>query len=324
MGFFADRLNLTIDLYKKNTTDLLLDTPVPLYAGGGIIRKNIGEVENKGIDITLGATVIDNDNFNWDATFTLSNLSNKVVDLGGEEFIQGTFQSIDGQSRKYDRVMLNESMGQLWGAVFLGTWKQSEESEAASFGQAPGDAKYLRDEEGTIVEDVVGNGMPNTTWGFNNTFYFGNFDANLFFTGMHGYQIYNVARGVIVGATGNQRSFMHPEQLNQWTSGNETDVPAGGVNIGGSSRYIENGDFVRLSNLSLGYTFKFNKGIETLNLYVSGQNLWLISDYSGYDPEAQSYNFGNDGSGSQDTAQGIDTGAYPIPRTFIFGVKLGL
>ncbi len=326
VAFLNGRINLSVDAYQKNTTDLLLDDPVIPSNGGNVtISKNIGEVENKGIDVSISADAISTDNFNWNTNFNLSHSQNEVIDLGGRDEIQGTFGSIDGQERTWNIIQVGQPLGQFNGTTFLGTWKTSEATEAAVFGRIPGDAKYLRDENGDIVFGAIGNGTPTLTWGFNNTITYKNWDLNVFFQGVHDFDILNAVQGVIVGNTGNQRSFLAPEQLNQWTPQNETDIPAGGPNEAGSTRYVEKGDFIRLSNLTLGYTIKDIKNLNAnVKLYVTGQNLFLITDYSGYDPELTSIPADdNAGNKSVDVAAGINAGAYPNPRSFIFGVKVG-
>ncbi|MEO9892707.1 TonB-dependent receptor [Aurantibacter sp.] len=324
-GFWDNRINLSLDGYKKNTTDLLLAVPIPatLVGPGKTQIRNVGEVENRGIDITLSAAIAQTDNFSWDSNVSLSLVKNEVLSLYDDlDEIQGTFGSIDGQGRVWNVIQVGEPLGQLQGATFLGTWKSSEAAEAAEYGLEPGDAKYLRDEDGNRVIGAIGNGTPTTLWGWNNTFAYKNWDMNIFFQGVHGFDMLNALRGTIVGATGNQRSFMHPEQLNQWTPQNETDIPAGGENDYGSSRYIEKGGFVRLSNFNLGYTFRDVKGFESVKIYVGGQNLLLITDYSGYDPELTSRPADN--SGNTDVAPGIDIGTYPNPRVGHIGVKFQL
>lgn len=323
IGLFSGRASLSIDGYTKNTTDLLLNVPVPNTLGGGFITQNIGEVENNGIDVALSGTIIQKEDFNWQSNFNFSYSKNKVVDLGGVDEIQGSFESVDGRQRTWNRIQVGEPLGQFWGATFLGTWKTSEAAEAAAVGLMPGDAKYATDDDGNLTFGVIGNGTPTTFWGFNNTLTYKNWDLNVFFQGVHGFDVLNAVQGIIVGNTGNQRSFLATEQLNQWTPTNETNIPAGGENEIGSTRYVEKGDFIRLSNLSLGYTFnELVEGINYIKVYASGQNLFLITDYSGYDPEHTSRPANN--AGNVDVAAGINVGAYPNPRTFALGVKIGL
>ncbi|TGV04376.1 SusC/RagA family TonB-linked outer membrane protein [Flavivirga rizhaonensis] len=334
LAFFSGRANLSVDYFNKNTTDLLLKVPVPDTNGGGTILKNIGEVENKGLDIALSGSIIENDNFNWNSTLSISHVKNKVLDLGGEQSIEGGFNSTDGQSRIWNVVEIGKPLGQFQGYTFLGTWKTSEAAEAAVLGQIPGNAKYLRDSNGDYVVSAIGNGTPTFLWGFNNTVTYKNWDLNVFLQGVHGFDVYNTVKGAIVGGTGNHRSFLAVEQLNQWTPTNETEIPAGGQNEYGSSRYVEDGSFIRLSNLTIGYNFKDILGLNSLKVYAGGQNLFLITDYSGYDPEHTSRpsdstgnSFDNSGNPSDDganvdVAAGIDTGSYPNPRTVTLGVKI--
>lgn len=321
VGFQEGRGNFTVEFFTKNTTDLLLATPVPRTFGGGVINQNVGEVQNTGLDLALGYTIINTDKFDWDASFNSSYVRNEVTKLYNDlEEIQGLYTSPGGQSRVLNTIQLGQPLGQFQGATFLGTWKSSEAAQAAEFGRAPGDAKYLRDADGEIVFGTIGNGTPTFTWGFNNTFTYQNLSLNIFLQGVHGFDVYNIQQAMITGGAGDSRSFMASDQVDQWTPQNETDIPAT-VQFYNSSRYIEKGDFIRLANLNLAYDFQ-NLGSSnmTLQVYASGQNLFLITDYSGYDPELSSRK-GN--QGIEDVAPGINIGAYPNPRTLTFGVKLG-
>lgn len=326
LGLFNGRATLSIDGYTKTTEDLLLDVPVPDTNGGGFIRQNLGVVENKGIDIALSGTVIEGDNLTWSSTLTFSHSINEVVDLGGLDEIQGSFDSVDGKGRTWNRIQVGEPIGQFWGATFLGTWKSTDNIPLNSAGNpvaVPGDARYATDEDGNMSFGAIGNGTPTTFWGFNNTLNYKKWDLNIFFQGVHGFDVLNAVQGVIVGNTGNQRSFLAADQVNQWTPTNETDIPAGGENEIGSTRFVEKGDFIRLNNLSLGYTLTdVGNSDATVKFYVSGQNLLLITDYSGYDPEHTSRSANN--AGNVDVAAGINAGAYPNPRTVSIGVKIGL
>lgn len=326
IGFYQGRGNLSIDGFKKLTEDLLLLTPVPGTFGGAsnfarTILDNVGEVENIGIDVSLGYDIIAKEDFNWNSNFTFSYVKNEVTKLyGGLDIIRGQYTSPGGQSRTLNFIEVGKPLGQFDGATFLGTWKTSEAAEAAQYNKFPGDPKYLRDENGEIQYGEIGNGTPNTFWGWNNTLTYKNWDFNVFLQGVHGFDVYNITQAMIDGGAGDSRSFLSTDKLNMWTPTNETDVPAT-VQFYNSSRVIEKGDFIRLSNLSIGYTFDnlpwFKNG--TIKVYGSGQNLFLITDYSGYDPELSSR---KSGQGTEDVAPGINIGAYPNPRTYTFGVKV--
>ncbi|WP_282134840.1 SusC/RagA family TonB-linked outer membrane protein [Seonamhaeicola maritimus] len=322
LGFNNGKGNFSLDVYSKKTEDLLLNTPVAGYNGGLTVFKNVGEVENKGIDIAIGYDIIQNDELTWNANFALSYVQNEVTSLfDGLQSIDGAFAAPGGQARRLNIIEVGQPIGQLNGATFLGTWKSSEASEAANFGKLPGDAKYLRDSDGNIAFGAIGNGMPTTTWGLNNTVTYKNWDLNIFLNGSHGFEIYNLTQAMIEGGAGDSRSFLSTNKLNMWTPTNESDVPDK-VQFYNSSNYIEKGDFIRLSNLNIGYTFNDFAGIEgsSLKVYASGQNLFVITDYSGYDPELSSR---RTNQGNADVAPGINVGAYPNPRTYTFGLKLG-
>lgn len=321
LGILDGRANITLEFFTKNTTDLLLATPVPATFGGGVINRNVGEVKNTGVDLTIGYNIINTDAFSWDFNLSMSYVQNEVTKLYNDlEQIQGLYQSPGGQSRVLNIIEVGQPLGQFQGATFLGTWKSSEAEQADQFGKKPGDAKYLRDSDGEIVFGTIGNGTPKFNWGFNNSISFKGFDLNIFIQGLHGFDLYNIQQAMITGGAGDSRSFMAADQVNQWTPQNETDIPAT-VQFYNSSRYIEKGDFIRLSNLNLGYNFGELPGLSKLNvkIYASGQNLFLITDYSGYDPELSSRR-GN--QGTEDVAPGINIGAYPNPRTYSLGVKL--
>ncbi|MEX0288294.1 MAG: SusC/RagA family TonB-linked outer membrane protein [Flavobacteriaceae bacterium] len=322
VGFNEGRGTFSLDGYKKLTSDLLLEVPVSGTNGGGTVFQNVGEVENFGIDIAIGYDIIQTEDLTWNANFAGSYVKNEVTQLfGGLEQIEGLVSVPGGQARRANLIELGEPLGQFNGATFLGTWKSSEAAEAANFGRVPGDAKYLRDADGEIVFGAIGNGTPTTTWGFNNTISYKNFDLNIFLNGAHGFDIYNLVQAQITGGAGDSRSFLAADQVNQWTPSNETDIPAT-VQFFNSSRYVEKGDFIRLSNLTLGYTFENLSwlGDANVKIYGGGQNLFLITDYSGYDPELSSR---RTNQGNADVAPGINVGAYPNPRTYTLGLKVG-
>ncbi len=329
IGFANGRGSLSIDGYKKTTEDLLLNATIPDYDGGELggrtIVKNVGEVENLGLDVTLGYDILDTENLNWNSNLSLSYVKNEVTKLNdGLTSIPGQFTAPGGQGNILNFIEVGQPLGQFNGATFLGTWKTTDNIPLDSEGvpvAAPGEAKYLLDENNEIVFGAIGNGTPDLTWGFNNSITYKNWDLNVFLQGVHGFDVYNIQQAAINGGAGDSRSFLAPEQVNQWTPTNETDIPAF-AHLFESSRYVEKGDFIRLSNLTIGYTLD---GIEalagaTIKLYAGGQNLFLITDYSGYDPEATSAR-GN--QGNVDSSSGINIGAYPNPRTYTLGIKVG-
>lgn len=290
---FDNRLSLSLDWYKKNTIDLLLEKPVLASNGGGTILTNIGEVENTGIDVTLSATVLEADKLTWNSDLTMSFVKNKVLDLGGPEQIvtQAPFNPAGGSSNWF-LLKVGEPLGNFYGYQYLG----ADEHGAAMYSEE---------------QSIIGNGTPNFTWGFNNTVTYKGWNLNFLFRGVHGYDVLNSTLGIIRLATGNITVPTSAEIL-------DPNSPKTGNNNINSTRNVENGSFVRLSNLSLGYTFPSLKGFaNSLKLYVSAQNVFTITDYKGYDPEVSSV-----GVSTSDVTASFDSGALPNPRTITFGINI--
>lgn len=289
-----NRLNLSIDWYKKNTVDLLLEKPVLASNGGGTILTNIGEVENTGFDVTLSAVVLNSEDFRWNSDLTMSFVNNKVLDLGGpDQIVTAAPFNPAGGSSNWFLLKVGEPLGNFYGYQYLGA-------------DANGAAQY------STEQGIIGNGTPDFSWGFNNTLNYKGWDLNFLLRGVHGYDVLNSTLGMIRQATGNITVATSAEIL-------DPASPRTGNNNINSTRNIEDGSFIRLSNLSLGYTLPGVKGFaDSIKLYVSGQNVFTITDYKGYDPEVSSV-----GVTSSDVTASFDAGALPNPRTFTFGVNIG-
>ena len=327
-GFFNGRLTFEGDYFVKNTSDLLLNEPLPEYVGGGVETKNVGSVQNKGFDITLTANLLKSAGFNWTSNFNISVVKNKVTSLGGiaTKLAYGTGVGAGQSVTNEFEVEPGYSLGSYWGLGYLGTWKPSEAAEAAKYNEKPGDSHYEDvNGDGVINGDdykIIGKGIPTTTLGWNNTFTYNKWTLNVFFQGALGVDKLDYTRAVAMSGAGDARQFILSEIKDRYIPGvNETsDIPAfssTNVNFTQSSRFIENGNYVRLKNISLSYTFPHvvnNKG--NIRVFVSGTNVFTITKYKGLDPESN-----NIGSGT-DTAQGIDYGSYPNARIYTAGVNL--
>ncbi len=296
LGFFNNRFNFAFDYYEKVTEDLLISVPLTVGSPLSIFR-NSAEVENKGFDVSLYGDIIDQENFTWTSGVTLSHVENEVVSIAdGRTFIDTASPIQNSAGVNLTRIDLGQPLGQFRGV------------------------RTIQDGEGNLTEsgiESIGNGTPTTTWGFNNTFNYKNFSLNMFWTGSHGFDVYNQVRASLEGAGTQFRNNLTnntvPVILN--SEGEEGPISLN------SERYVEKGDFARLSNLSLGYIInKPIKNVSSVKFTLSGQNLVLITDYSGYDPEVSSS--ANGVSEINDTSPGIDSGAIPNPRTITLGVKL--
>ncbi|GAB4022826.1 TonB-dependent receptor [Spirosoma koreense] len=324
-SFLNGRIRFTADAYYKNISNLLYSYQAPFYLGGGDYLRNIGSVENKGLEFSLGGTPVAAGKLRWTTNFNISFNRNKVLDLGGLDnvIVNGVGSALNNASI----LRVGRPLGEFFGYQFLGTWKTSEADQAAQFGMKPGDAKYVDvngDHTYTAADRVpIGNGTPKYSFGFINDINYGNFTLSFMFQGTHGNQIYSQTLAYLWGGLGDQRNATTTEALNIWTAQNQTDNPAfsnTSKNFNNSSRYVYNGSYTKLKNLSLTYRIPdqlLSKAkIRSLEVYVSGQNLFTITKYPGYDPEVS--------NGTNAITQGLEMGVIPNPRTYTLGLRLGL
>ncbi|MBL0740176.1 SusC/RagA family TonB-linked outer membrane protein [Chryseolinea lacunae] len=326
IDIFKGRLGVSVDYFVKNTRDLLMLRSLPGYIGGYNIQSNIGQIQNKGVEVSLRATPIQTSDFQWSSNLNLSTIKNKVVSLGGDRdtIPLGTNVLIPGQA-----------MNSLWGFRFLGTWKPDQAAQAQAFGLKPGDARYEDVNNDGIINEkdyqVIGNGTPKISLGWNNTFTYKNFSLNVFFQGFFGFDKlnYTYANGML--ASTDAKEIIFADIRNRYIPGvNETsDIPAFSAAASNSfiqsSRFVERGNFVRLKNVSLTYSLPKTvlKNVAAVRFFVSATNLFTITKYKGIDPESNSSgvsgltwdNFGTD------VQQGIDFGSYPNAKTYTAGLN---
>jgi len=339
VGVFNGRIVLTADAYYKKTTDLLLLRRVPRYTGYSQYLDNVGSTENKGLELALDTRNLSTENFSWTSSLNFSVNRNNVLKLSdGEPLLVGTPISFAGD-QNFRILQEGGSLGAFYGYKYEGVYRDQQEIEnsaVAADGTQPGDP-YLADLSGPKGKPdgkidgndrvVMGNAYPDFTFGFTNKFYYKGFDLSIFIQGSYGNDLLNMNTLRLESLRGytNQTT----DVLNRWTPENrDTNIPraarqrtsAGQIAMRSiSSRLIEDGSYIRLQNLALGYTLPVewveSIGARNLRLYVSGQNLITLTNYSGYDPEVSTYgNLGN---------VGADYGTYPKARTFLIGLKLG-
>jgi TonB-linked SusC/RagA family outer membrane protein len=332
LGMFNDRLNFNFDAYRKRSNDLLLSVPLAPSTGAGTldIIQNVGSVENKGLEFALNTVNVEGQNggFSWNTNLNLSMNRNKVLDLG---------TLFNDQNQQVDRTIINSSsitqtgqpLGVFYGHQVQGIFQSADEIRTAATqpgNPQPGDIRFVDvNGDGQINNDdrkVIGNPNPKAQGGVTNTFSFKGLDLSVFFQGSFGNDIYNANRQALESLTGpvNQLTTV----LDRWTPTNtNTSIPRAVFNDPNnngrfSSRWIEDGSYVRLKNVTLGYnlpTALINKAhIGSLRVYVSGQNLITWTDYSGYDPEVSADPFSS-------TSAGRDFGVYPQSRTYTVGLN---
>jgi TonB-linked SusC/RagA family outer membrane protein len=327
INLFNYAIGFSFDYYKKNTTDLLLDTQLPPFVGPTNKFVNAGEVQNKGFEITLDSRILQNENWSINSTLSLTSNRNKVLSLNddipflvvGDVIRNNTFPV------NPTRVEVGLPISSFRGYIFEGVYQLGEESEAAKFNKAPGDAKY-RDVNGDGVistDDIttIGDGNPDLIWGWNWDLGYKNWNLNFILTGSQGNDIFNLQRGRLMALGAQQFHAVHGDYTNRWTPDNPSNIPSGrdGTEIL-SSQFIEDGSFITMKNLALGYNLEssvLNKaGISSIRFYSSVENLFILTDYTGFDPEATA------SVSNADADVGIDYNTYPINRSVTFGMNI--
>jgi len=333
IGFDAtvldQRLSLTFDLYHKKTEDMLVPMAVPIITGYSDVYVpfiNAGEIVNKGVELTVTSHNLKG-SFNWDTDFNISINRNEVVSLN--DTIPLPRGSV-GFNQNLARIEPGYPVDAFYGFVGDGIFQSQEEVEAHAL-QVPGEDPYSRTSAGDIrymdlnsdgiIDDedrtYIGNPNPDFIFSLNNRFSYGGFDLNIFLQGVVGNDIYNANRiwneGMAVAY--NQTT----ETLDRWTSpGSETTVPRAvfndpNKNTRPSNRFIEDGSYLRIKNVILGYTLPESMmariGIASARIYISGANLWTLTNYKGFDPEVG--------------VSGIDLSTYPVTRTISIGANIG-
>ncbi|HTF19379.1 MAG TPA: SusC/RagA family TonB-linked outer membrane protein, partial [Chryseolinea sp.] len=323
------RVSLSVDYFKKTTDDLHLLRPLPGYAGGYSIQSNIGSNENTGWEFALSAVPLQVGQFQWRTTFNVSLLKNEITNLGTDRdtIPMSQFQNV---------LITGQSMSAIWGYKFLGTYKPADAAEAEAYGRTPGDARYEDTNGDGVISaadyQIIGTGVPKTSLGFNNTFTYKNLSLNIFFQGLFGFdkQNYSYAYGMI-GST-DAKEIIFEDIKGRYIPGtNETsEIPKfGGHPLNSearSSRFVEQGDFLRLKNVSLAYTVPRTKlqNIADIRIFVSGTNLLTFSSYKGIDPESNSNSVSGltwDNIGT-DAQVGLDYGSYPNSKTYTMGFNV--
>ncbi|MEG2061537.1 MAG: TonB-dependent receptor [Alistipes sp.] len=336
------RVDLTVDLYHKRTEDLLYYQQKATSTGLSQVLSNLGSVQNRGLEITLNANIISRKDMQWSVGGNIAFNENEITDLGvGRQFPNTLWNS-------YRPFVLDKGrpIGQLIGFVEEGIWASRDEvigskqfqkiypgytiesndvsTETIIRQKWVGEIRYkdLTNDDSITDDDMeyLGNTNPKFTYGFNTSFSYKGFDFNALFQGVYGNKIIN-------------------QPLFRWYNSGETrNVPVDIANriwsvenlhgtapklyttydrkLRMSSRFLEDGSYLKLRTLSVGYTFNNPfKGVGNIRISFSGNNLWTITDYSGYDPEVNSF-------GSDPTTRGIDNGAYPQSRSYVFGINL--
>ena len=310
VALFKNRLAFAIDAYIKNTTNLLMEVPLPATSPVPSIYRNEGEMTNKGIEFSVDSRNLTGE-LEWNTNFNISLNRNKLNKLSLQKVYYYASTS-EATSEQVVRITEGQPLGKFWGLISEGVDPQT------------GDIKYkdLNGDGRITVSDktYIGDPNPDFTFGFTNDFSYKNFTLSVFFQGSYGNDIYNASRieteGMYDGK--NQSTAV----LNRWKKrGDITDIPRavkGTDNIKASSRWVEDGSYLRLKTLTLAYNLPTQAlqqyGIRKVQPYFTAQNLWTLTNYKGFDPEVN--------EGLSGPTMGIDWGTYPQTKSFIFGLNI--
>ncbi len=329
------RINGAFDVYSKKTVDLLYDYAVPVPPNMyETTTANVGQMSNKGIEFMVNAIPVQTHDFEWNTTLTLSHNENKLLSLSNDLYETDNFQEVGGVSDPISvpthAMEVGHRLGDFWGLRSVGVSKNGfvmveVKDDDGNWVIKEFDTKYNEETN----RQRLGNGLPQVYAGWSNSFRYKGFDLNLQFTGQFGFKILNVQRSFYENNSIAYNRLSSAAKLygaidatgapvTDPDTGQQLMVPlSSSMSQGVWSDQIENGDFVKLTNATLGYTFpisgKMEKYIQNLRLYVSGQNLFCITGYSGLDPEVS----------NDFRAPGIDNrDKYPTVRSYSFGLSV--
>lgn len=316
-GFFQNRLTGSVDGFIRDTKDMLMSVTAPAHVGNRLsATANVGEVRNKGIEITLEHRNTLGKDFSYSISGNVSFISNKLTHLNGGSVIRTNYDQVQVVDEGYPLYYF-------WGYQYEGIYRTDEEAlahltayDAGSIPFHAGDARY-RDVNGDGRIDAndrvdLGSSIPWLNYGINLGAFWRDFDLQVFFQGVGGNKIYNQMRHKLEGS--GSESVVSPIMADAWTADNpEGSIPnpRNSINYYTSDRFLESGSYFRLKNLQIGYTIPkkliMKAGLSNCRFYLQGGNLFTITKYKGFDPEVSS---------------GVDYGNYPQSRTFIFGVNI--
>jgi len=351
LGFANQKVLLTADYYKKTTDDLLLSSQLPGSSGYSSAFQNIGSVENKGLEFSLTTINLDKKDFKWSTSLNISFNRNKVLSLTSGQTSLTTITSWSGGNSiaKSPSFVANigQPIGMFYGLVSDGVYQYSDfnltsgvyvlkpEVASANIDRTrikPGYWKF-KDMNGDLVVDandqtIIGNPNPDFIGGFTNNFSYKGLDVNIFLQYSYGNKVMNINRILMEGGGGTSATKganMFASYSDRWSGTN----PSNDYSIAGAggqapsfypSRVVEDGSFIRLKTVNIGYSFDKSLvkkiGLNGIRVYASGQNLYTLTKYQGLDPEVNAF--------ASALTPGLDYSAYPRAKTITFGLDITL
>ena len=313
LGLLKGRVNIVADAYYKKTSDLLLVVPMGFSSGVTTQLQNVGNVVNKGLELSVNAALIQRRRVQWTVSGNVAYNQNEISDMGAtNDVIQG--------SDKQQILRKGEPLGAFYGLQFAGIVQAGEDVSQLptvnGITPKPGDLKFVDTDGNQRIDGndrvVLGSIQPKLIYGFSTQFTYHGFDASASFSGSYGNKVYN-ALGRRLEQTGDSYNVL-TTVLDSWTAENGSNTLPLASNARPfsyiDSRYVQSASYLKLRNLTIGYTVRTSKFIvHSLRIYATASNLLTITPYKGYDPEVSS---------------GTDSGVYPSSRTFTFGINLTL
>jgi TonB-linked SusC/RagA family outer membrane protein len=335
LGILGNRVQITADYYKKKTTKLLYDVSLPTSSGFTTMLQNIGSVQNQGIELAISTVNINKTDLRWSTSFNISANRNKILDIGTAPYqYTGKVSSnlFPGAGRFSSILRVGQPIGEFYGYVFDGIWQTQDQITKSGTKQTvkPGDPIY-KDGDDHILDatndrTVIGHALPKFTYGFTSNLTVGRFNLFVLIQGVQGVDILNENKIEMENGVPYANKFAYVADQSWRGEGTSNKLPSVistlRRTLGPTSELIEDGSYMRFKTLTLSYDLplpKLTHVFKTSSIYVTGQNLITITDYSGYDPEVNSY--GN--SAGNYTSLNVDYNPYPNIKTYTLGLKLG-
>ncbi|RJE70455.1 TonB-dependent receptor [Reichenbachiella sp. MSK19-1] len=336
IGMFENRVNLTLDYYNKITSDLLFDRPIPSFLGvdedPSTQLQNAGEIQNRGFEAMLTTRNLVGE-LKWNSNFVVSVNRNEVLSLPDSVVQYESAPGHFGINTGFQLLQEGQPMGVYYGFVYEGVTQPGDVLLEGSDEKIGGEQFADLNNDGKLTDadrKIMGNPHPDFVWSFNNDFSYKNFDLNIYIQGVHGNDMMNLTRMELESFRGTTNAST--AALDRY---HVLDNPSGSIPSADpdrvqkvTSRWVEDGSYVRLKNIALGYSLPESVleriRVRSLRFYVSAQNIWTLTNYSGLDPEAA---YGNEGPNTNNADSnrnlGLDYGSYPNVKTYTVGLNLG-
>ena len=331
-GFLDGRINVTFDAYYKKTNDLLLNVPIEGVTGFSSALRNVGSVSNKGLELEISSMLIENKQWKWNASLNLATNKNRVESLGNADYFLPSFEGVGTLQYMTPLIVKRgEPLGTFYGYKFAGIVQKDEDISKlpaqTTETLAPGVVKYQDvNNDGVVNEQdrtVLGNSQPKFTGGFNTTLNYHNWDLFIALHGSYGNKLFNTLRARFEKTSTSYNSLK--SVADRWTEDNPSNTigkASNSTSIVSDDRYVEDASFLKVRNITLGYTLPLKQITQNskLRIFVSLQNFFTLTGYSGYDPESNR----NGVDESSGLYQGVDFGTYPSAKNIQFGLNLTL